>query len=292
MNPIEQLITLRGIELETLHGAGPLAFEVYVMLRWWMDYRTGITGRSRPISLAMLTAYCETHTPRGAGTQIEQPTEKKIRGALERLERVGMLRQLPGRRLAYRLPLAATASARPDQTGHGEGAAPCTAPGTRNTARTLAFKHIPGMRYEATKPLNWAHIKNQVRLRVPQWVVDKVTAAGIDTHRAGLALEALAAQAGAPDRLDKAIARAKALRRRTGSTQALNIGLISSILEGTQNAPEFRQANTPALRRREGQPMQIDPDRPPRPGETWGAYWQRVGKQERSTNRTGGTPTC
>ena len=85
MNPVEQLITLRGIELETLHGAGPLAFEVYVMLRWWMDYRTGITGRRRPISLAMLITYCETHTPRGAGTQIEQPTEKSIRGALERL---------------------------------------------------------------------------------------------------------------------------------------------------------------------------------------------------------------
>jgi hypothetical protein len=63
MNPVEQLITLRGIELETLHGAGPLAFEVYVMLRWWMDYRTGITGRRRPISLAMLITYCETHTP-------------------------------------------------------------------------------------------------------------------------------------------------------------------------------------------------------------------------------------
>ena len=57
MNPVEQLITLRGIELETLHGAGPLAFEVYVMLRWWMDYRTGITGRRRPISLAMLITY-------------------------------------------------------------------------------------------------------------------------------------------------------------------------------------------------------------------------------------------
>ena len=100
MNPTEQLITLRRIELETLHGAGPLAFEAYVMLRGWMDFRTGITGRSRPISLAMLATYCETHTPRGAGTQIEQPTEKSIRGALERLERVGMLRRLTGRRHA------------------------------------------------------------------------------------------------------------------------------------------------------------------------------------------------
>ena len=290
MNPIEQLITLRGIELETLHGAGPLAFEVYVMLRWWMDYRTGITGRRRPISLAMLITYCETHTPRGAGTQFEQPTEKSIRGALERLERVGMLHRLPGRRLAYRLPLAATASARPDQTGQGEGTAPCTAPGTSKPARTLAFKHIPGVRYEATKPPNWAHIKNQVRLRVPQWVVDKLAAAGIDTHRDGLALEALAAKAETPYRLDKAIARAKGLRRRTGSSQSLNVGLLDSILQSTRADPPGWQRTTPAGKPR-GFRREIDPSKPPRPGESWAAYFQRIGSTEPPSPHQGGMPT-
>lgn len=280
MNPTEQLITLRRIELETLHGAGPLAFEAYVMLRGWMDYRTGITGRSRPISLAMLATYCETHTPRGAGTQIEQPTEKSIRGALERLERVGMLHRLPGRRLAYRLRLAATAPARPDQTGHGEGTPPSTEPGTSNPTRTLAFKHIPSVRYEATKPPNRAHIKNQECLRVPQWLVDKIAAAGIDTHRSGPALKALAAKAGTPEQLDQAIARAKALRRRTGSTQSLNVGLLGSILEGTRGASSGRQSALSTGRCGGYQQEMIDSNKPPRPGESWNAYFKRIGRTE------------
>lgn len=290
MNPAEQLITLRRIELETLHGAGPLAFEAYVMLRGWMDYRTGITGRSRPISLAMLATYCETHTPRGAGIQIDQPTEKNIRGALARLERAGLLHRLAGRRLAYRLPLAATASARPNQTGHGAGTSPSTEPGASNRARTLAYKHIPGMRYEATKPPNRAHIKNQECLRVPQWLVDKIAAAGIDTHRAGLALEALAAKAGTPEQLDEAIARAKALRRRTGSTQGLNVGLLGSILEGTRGALPGWQSTPPAGRPR-GFRQEIDSSKPPRPGESWNAYFQRIGRTAMPSPHQEGMPT-
>lgn len=76
-----QVIAITADELDALYGISPLAFQVYVLLRTWMDYRTGKTGQSRPVSLAMLRAYCETHTPRGKGVQITAPSEKEIRTA-------------------------------------------------------------------------------------------------------------------------------------------------------------------------------------------------------------------
>ena len=78
------MIAINEAELDALHGLGPLAALLYIELRRQMDYRTGETGRSTPISLAGLARACETHTPRGAGTQITQPTEKEIRNALDR----------------------------------------------------------------------------------------------------------------------------------------------------------------------------------------------------------------
>lgn len=272
----EQLITFRRTELETLIGAGPLAFQAYVLLRWWMDYRTGITGRQRPISLAMLAAYCETHTPRGAGLQIEKPTEKSIRGAIDRLERTGLLRRLSGTRLAFNLPMAAFASARPIQTGHGAGMRSSTEQGGSETKRRAAYRPIPGMQFAAFRQPNRAHIKNHVCERVPGWLVDKLAAAGIQPDGVPSAIDHLAELANSPEHLEDAIQRARRLRQRAGSTQPLNTGLLRSILQGARNHPGIWMNALPATRQRANRQPQIDPQAPPRPGESWDAYWLRL----------------
>lgn len=272
----EQLITFKRTELESLIGAGPLAFQAYVLLRWWMDYRTGISGRQRPVSLAMLAAYCETHTPRGAGLQIEKPTEKSIRGAIDRLQRIGLLRRLAGTRLAFSLPMAAIASARPIQTGHGAGRRSSTEQGGSEAKRRATYRPIQGMQFAAIRQPNRAHIKNHVCERVPDWLVDKLAAAGILPDSAASAIDHLAELANSPERLDDAIERAHRLRQRSGSTQALNTGLLSSILQGSKGTATAWQASMPTSRGRTPRQPQINPRTPPRPGETWDAYWLRL----------------
>lgn len=171
-----QVIAITAEEIDALHGVGPLSFQAYVLLRTWMDYGTGITGRSRPISLAMLRAYCETHTPRGAGVQITAPSEKEVRTALARLHRVGLLRRLPGDRLAFRLPLAAVACARPNQTGHGAGAERSTEPDTAKAAPLKAKRREPGTVNAQCRQANPAHImvhENQNQQHPPERSVDK-----------------------------------------------------------------------------------------------------------------------
>lgn len=154
-----RLIAITEAELDAMHGAAPLAVALYLQLRRMMDYRTGETGRSTPISLAGLARACETHTPRGRGTQIEQPSEKCIRTALDRLARAGLLRRLPGDRLAYRLPLALTARARPAHTGHGAGTDLSTEPGTADAAPLLAIETEPGTPSKPSTEANRAHIE-------------------------------------------------------------------------------------------------------------------------------------
>jgi hypothetical protein len=119
-------VYLTAAEIEAMHGTGPLSAFAYLWLRSWADIRTGVVGQSRPISLGMLRAYCETHVPKGAGVQIVQPSERNIRTALAGLERAGLLRRLSGDRLCYRLLLAQrlpNAHSKPDADLTGQTAA-------------------------------------------------------------------------------------------------------------------------------------------------------------------------
>lgn len=162
-----QIIALTDREVDTLHGVGSLAFHVYVLLRTFADYGTGIVGRTRPISLAMLASYTENHTRRGAGVQIEQPSEKEIRNALAKLQRAGLLRRLPGERLAFSLPMALTASARPNQTGRDAGTDLSTQPGTAQPTSTLVMQAAPGTDSAPQQGANRAHIKVHVNQTLP-----------------------------------------------------------------------------------------------------------------------------
>lgn len=163
-----QILAITRNELQALHGAGPLAVAVYLHLRAWMDYGTGIVGKSRPVSLAMLAAFTETHTPRGSGTQIEQPTEKAIRTALDRLNRAGLLHRLGAERLLFRLPLALTVQARPNQTRHGDGTLLSPEPDTAEAAPALAMQAEPGTESEGAEGPNPAHIMYQVNQTPPR----------------------------------------------------------------------------------------------------------------------------
>ena len=131
------LFVITGAEVAALHGLGPLAAALYLHLRGWMDYGTGIVGRTRPVSLAMLAAYTESHVPRGGGTQITRPSEKSLRVALDRLTRAGLLTRERSAGLVFRLALAQTGKVRPFQTGHDEGTQLSTEPGS--------VKATPGM---------------------------------------------------------------------------------------------------------------------------------------------------
>lgn len=154
-----RLIAITEAELDALHGAGPLAVALYLELRRMMDYHDGTVGRSTPISLHGLARATETHITRGKGFEIRQPSEKEIRTALDRLARAGLLRRLPGDRLAYRLPLALTARARPAHTGQGEGTDSSTQPGIADTAPLQAIETEPGTPSKPSTEANRAHIE-------------------------------------------------------------------------------------------------------------------------------------
>lgn len=168
----EQIIAFRAAELEALHGAGPLAVSLYLHLRAWMDYGTGVVGRSRPVSLAMLAAHTETHVTRGSGVQIAQESEKVIRVALARLVKAGLLSRLAGDRLLFSLPLARTASARPKRTGQGEGTASSTELDAAKPALGLHGKAEPGTESEVLDQANRAHIRYQVDQNLTRRHVD------------------------------------------------------------------------------------------------------------------------
>lgn len=245
-----QLIALTDREVDTLHGIGSLGFHVYVLLRTFADYGTGIVGRSRPISLAMLASYTETHTRRGAGVQIEQPSEKTLRNALAKLERAGLLRRLPGDRLVFSLPLALTASARPIQTGHDAGTKSSTNPGTVQPAPVLAEPVTPGTDAAAQQRPNRAHIKSHVNKNPtarPAAAVDKPAG----TSYGGIAQTLT--QAWFP----------------TGRPQKAKPGFA----EGARQAPQAsaEESRLLAIGRQKG----VDP----RPGESWSEFAARLFKR-------------
>lgn len=278
-----QVIAITADELEALHGAGPLAFTCYLHLRAWMDYGTGITGRSRPISLAMLRTYCETHTPRGAGVQITAPSEKEIRTALARLQRAGLLRRLAGDRLSFALPRAAVASARPNQTGHGAGAEQSTAPGTTKPAPVKAFRPEPGTdrnSIEEAEEANRAHIMNHVSLSSTCALVQFLHLQDIPTAGRETTLKRWRAEGITAEGLQKAVAVARSVRAKVGSTQPVNVGLLDRILSSPPPRATVPRigADLVAIGTAQGYP--------PRPGESWEAYRLRLAAHDgRSVTR-------
>ncbi len=82
-------------EDEALQGLPHLAQLLYLrVLRRYMDYRTGIVGRTRRISYQMMKEVLEVERARGSTVQ-EAITVKAIRVALAQLEAAGLIVRLP-----------------------------------------------------------------------------------------------------------------------------------------------------------------------------------------------------
>lgn len=186
----DKIFVISAAEMERLHGPGPLACTIYFWLRTWMDYGTGQVGRRRPVSLGMLRAYTETHTPKGSGTQIEQASERGIRTAIARLERAGLLQRLPGDTLAFKMPLALTsASARPFQTRHEPDTNLPTEPDTAEATQAKALTPETGTRRRAWKRTNLTHIMFHEGQHLPARPVDNFSGQGTVRRRDGLAMK-------------------------------------------------------------------------------------------------------
>lgn len=269
----EQVFIITASEMERLHGAGPLAGFTYLHLRHWMDYESATVGRKRPISLAMLAAYTETHTPRGAGMQILQASEKNIRTALDRLQRTGLLRRLGGERLAFSLPLAVRASARPNQTRHVAGTADHGGAGTDVPSRikdaTVETGTIPA---PSTAP-NPAHIRNHVNLSSSTCaVIDFLKGQDIRTSgKESVIAEWVAAGLGI-DQVRDAVLSARANREAEGSSQPINIGLLAAILR----SPTKPKRKLTGLSDDELLRLGTSQGMPPHLGESWTDYRRRL----------------
>lgn len=265
----DQVFTLTMTELEKLHGTGALPIAIYCHLRAWMDYASGTVGRTRTLSLGMLAAYCESHTPRGQGTQIEQPSQKAIRTSLERLQRNGLLRRLAGDNLHFALPLALTASVRPNQTRHSVGTVSDTTPGTVTANTDAGFKPVPVTVSATPTAPNPAHIRFTENLSSTSTLAEVIHSQGISTTGKEAIIDRWTQQGITSQQVKSAVNKARAVRAAEGSLQPLNVGLIDSILKAPP-APPRAHSNDDLLKA--GQAVGVQP----RPGESWDQYRARL----------------
>lgn len=86
-----QLITLTETELSMLSGQPYILTALYIYLRKYMDFATGITGRVRGISYQSISEALYIEPERGIKSG--SPHKSTIRRAIDRLEKIGMIRR-------------------------------------------------------------------------------------------------------------------------------------------------------------------------------------------------------
>ncbi|MBM3114262.1 hypothetical protein [Jeongeupia naejangsanensis] len=116
-------VLISDAERTALEYLDPFDFKLYVLgLRWHMDYQTGIVGRARGISYQSLSEAVESHPEACSRAKAVKPTEKRLRCALERFERLGLVvRKHDPKHLVFSLPLATLADVRPKSEGQMKG---------------------------------------------------------------------------------------------------------------------------------------------------------------------------
>lgn len=295
-------------ELEALHGCPPLAGMAYLWLRSFVDLRSGIVGRTRPVSLSMLRAYTETHTPRGSGVQITQPSERGIRTALAALERAGLLRRLgDDRSLLFRLPRMETlalASGKPDANLTGEhGAEPGAVDNRANALPGAGFvrrcepnptenpqgvyrpnpTHIRGQSLKPSPPHTASTHEPGLRAREAAAAVGDAELQTVATLLRGAGVRVvgnepeLAALAGAPEAdVLAAVELARQGRQAAGSTQPIGIRYVAALLERVRQragaAPTQAWWSSESAMLAKGAELGLSP----RPGENWGGFKGRI----------------
>ena len=126
--------------------------------------------------------------------------------------------------------LAVVASARPNQTGRGAGAEQSTAPGTTKPAPVKTLRAEPGTDRKPIEQPNRAHIMNQVSLSSTCALVQFLHLQDIQTAGREATLDRWRADGVTADALQKAVAAARSVRAKAGSTQPVNVGLLDRIL--------------------------------------------------------------
>ncbi|GHD60326.1 hypothetical protein [Jeongeupia chitinilytica] len=116
-------VLISDAERAALEYLDPFDFKLYVLgLRWHMDYQSGIVGRARGISYQSLSEAVESHPEACSRAKAVKPTEKRLRCALERFERLGLVvRKHDPKHLVFSLPLATLADVRPKSGGQMKG---------------------------------------------------------------------------------------------------------------------------------------------------------------------------
>ena len=103
-----------GAEDDAMRGLPMLARVIYLCaLRRYMDYKTGVVGRVRRISMQMLRELVEVDSAYAVDNRDARPTDRMIRTALEQLQRAGLAERQRGdalggkaHTLVFFLPLA------------------------------------------------------------------------------------------------------------------------------------------------------------------------------------------
>lgn len=110
---------------QLLEDGYPFAVLIYLLeLRIHMNFRTGVVGAERRISLKGLCELLERQKKKGSHWGEKKPDKDFVRRQLKALERYGLLERLPKERdldpLLFRLPLADTGLIRPQEERHKE----------------------------------------------------------------------------------------------------------------------------------------------------------------------------
>ncbi len=157
----DSFVPLTQAEQDALAGLfDPQAFVLYMTLRFSMDWKTGVVGRTTKISASELMWRLSRHTTRGKGTQIERCTLEEYRGSVRKLERMGMIVRVGNSEtLSFLLPLARVAKPRPKQTQHEPNRVESTEHNTEEASNGAGFEGIHhSLDFEQIDP-NPTHIK-------------------------------------------------------------------------------------------------------------------------------------
>ncbi len=256
-------IYLNSVELDGLSGASGLAVKLYLCMREWVDFRTGLVGIAQALSLGKLMAYGETYIRRGKGWQIDRPTREEVRGALRALARAGLLERVKSEVLVFRMP-------RMRAHPHAQNKPPTMAP--RGSAQATpapmpeaarVSRGYPHRTAQGRKTANPPYIRDQGKPSTPQ--AASTTLTGVDappkkdadpacqrTHTlatlirqcGGVVFEGDAtvrqwvADGVEEDDVRQAAQVAQARRRHDGSHQPINPGYLNAILrDSRRNGP-------------------------------------------------------
>ncbi|WP_375591585.1 hypothetical protein [Chitiniphilus eburneus] len=143
-------LVLNEAEQEALLDASLEAVRLYVLcLRPLMDVRTGLVGVATEVSNGGLSLKVRYRPPRGSQREAYEPTPKMVRGLIDELVRLGLVKRYSQQsksemRLQILLPKADRASARPAEDGQMMGRGGAAAEGEASAGFAVNDGQITG----------------------------------------------------------------------------------------------------------------------------------------------------